>query len=114
VQAAAEFRKQPRYSANFVVYATAECAIAQVQTLLAILQPAGIGYSVALAMTETQEPAAPAPAEEKIPLRTELAVYGVGTFSTTAHFMLLVIIPIWAIEKMQIPTGLLLGFVPAP
>jgi MFS family permease len=78
---------------------------------LAILQPAGIGYSVALAMTETQEPAAPAPAEEKIPLRTELAVYGVGTFSTTAHFMLLVIIPIWAIEKMQIPTGLLLGFV---
>jgi MFS family permease len=75
------------------------------------LPPAGIGYSAVLAMTETPEPAAPPPAEEKIPLRTELAVYGVGTFSTTAHFMLLVIIPIWAIEEMQIPTGLLLGFV---
>lgn len=54
----------------------------------------------------------PAPAAaEKIPLRTELAVYGVGTFSTTAHFMLLVIVPIWAHETMGIPEGLLLGFV---
>lgn len=55
-------------------------------------------------------PAAPS-ADDKVPLKTVLAVYGVGTFSTTAHFMLMVIIPIWAIETMGIPEGLLLGFV---
>ncbi len=62
-------------------------------------------------MTETPETAAAPPADAKIPLRTELAVYGVGTFSTSAHFMLMVIIPIWAIENMAIPQGVLLGFV---
>ena len=56
-------------------------------------------------------PPAPPPTEDKVPLKTVLAVYGVGTFSTTAHFMLMVIIPIWAIETMGIPEGLLLGFV---
>ncbi len=46
-----------------------------------------------------------------VSLRTELAVYGIGTFSTTTHFMLMVIVPIWARVNMGIPEGLTLGFV---
>ncbi len=62
-------------------------------------------------MTDAPQTTASPTDEEKIPLKTELAVYGVGTFSTTAHFMLMVIIPIWTIENMSIPPGALLGFV---
>jgi len=46
-----------------------------------------------------------------VPLRHQLAVYGVGMFSTTSHFMLMVIIPIWARVNLGIPEGLTLGFV---
>ena len=46
-----------------------------------------------------------------VPLRHQLAVYGIGVFSTTTHFMLMVIIPIWARVNLGIPEGLTLGFV---
>ena len=46
-----------------------------------------------------------------VPLRHQLAVYGIGLFSTTTHFMLMVIIPIWARVNLGIPEGLTLGFV---
>lgn len=46
-----------------------------------------------------------------VPLRHQLAVYGLGTFSTTAHFMLMVIVPIWARVNLGIPEGLTLGIV---
>lgn len=45
------------------------------------------------------------------PLRHQLAVYGIGIFSTTSHFMLMVIIPIWARVNLAIPEGLTLGVV---
>lgn len=48
---------------------------------------------------------------DDVTLKTELAVYGIGTFSTTTHFMLLVIVPIWARVNMGIPEGFTLGFV---
>ena len=46
-----------------------------------------------------------------VPLRHQIAVYGIGVFSTTTHFMLMVIIPIWARVNLGIPEGLTLGFV---
>ena len=48
---------------------------------------------------------------EEVSLKTQLAVYGIGTFSTTTHFMLLVIVPIWARVNMGIPEGFTLGIV---
>ena len=53
----------------------------------------------------------PSSERPQVSLRTELAVYGIGTFSTPTHFMLMVIIPIWARVNMGIPEGLTLGFV---
>ena len=46
-----------------------------------------------------------------VPLRHQVAVYGIGMFSTTTHFMLMVIIPIWARVNLGIPEGFTLGFV---
>jgi MFS family permease len=46
-----------------------------------------------------------------VPLRHQMAVYGIGMFSTTTHFMLMVIIPIWARVNLGIPEGFTLGFV---
>jgi MFS family permease len=60
-------------------------------------------------MTDPVSP--PSPSGEKIPLRHVLAIYGVGTFSTTTHFMLMVIVPIWALVNLGIQEGLLLGIV---
>jgi MFS family permease len=48
---------------------------------------------------------------DDVPLKTQLAVYGIGTFSTTTHFMLMVIVPIWARVNMGIPEGFTLGLV---
>jgi len=48
---------------------------------------------------------------DDVSLKTQLAVYGIGTFSTTTHFMLLVIVPIWARVNMGIPEGFTLGIV---
>ncbi len=48
---------------------------------------------------------------DEVSLKTQFAVYGIGTFSTTTHFMLLVIVPIWARVNMGIPEGFTLGFV---
>lgn len=58
----------------------------------------------------TSKPVRTKPSEE-VSLKTQLAVYGIGTFSTTTHFMLLVIVPIWARVNMGIPEGFTLGFV---
>ena len=57
--------------------------------------------------TKTTDQAKP----DEVSLKTQLAVYGIGTFSTTTHFMLLVIVPIWARVNMGIPEGLTLGIV---
>lgn len=46
-----------------------------------------------------------------VPLRHQVAVYGVGLFSTSSHFMLVVILPIWARVNLDIPEGLTLGIV---
>ena len=46
-----------------------------------------------------------------VPIRHQLAVYGIGIFSTSSHFMLLVIIPIWARVNLGIPEGFTLGLV---
>ena len=57
--------------------------------------------------TKTTDQANP----DEVSLKTQLAVYGIGTFSTTTHFMLLVIVPIWARVNMGIPEGFTLGIV---
>lgn len=46
-----------------------------------------------------------------VPLRHQLAVYGLGIFSTSSHFMLMVIVPIWARVNLGIPEGFTLGIV---
>ena len=66
-------------------------------------------YSIGTNMenTKTTDQANP----DEVSLKTQLAVYGIGTFSTTTHFMLLVIVPIWARVNMGIPEGFTLGIV---
>ncbi len=47
----------------------------------------------------------------RVPLRTQLAVYGVGTFSTTMHFMAITIVPLWVVglELSPFVLGIVLG-----
>ena len=66
-------------------------------------------YSNAANMKNTQTTDQTNP--DDVSLKTQLAVYGIGTFSTTTHFMLLVIVPIWARVNMGIPEGFTLGIV---
>lgn len=66
-------------------------------------------YSNATNMENTQTTDQTNP--DDVSLKTQLAVYGIGTFSTTTHFMLLVIVPIWARVNMGIPEGFTLGIV---
>ena len=47
----------------------------------------------------------------KVPLRVECAVYGIGGFSTTMHFMAMTIVPLWVVQLELSPLwlGLVLG-----
>jgi MFS family permease len=47
----------------------------------------------------------------KVPLRVECAVYGIGGFSTTMHFMAMTIVPLWVVQLDLSPfwLGLVLG-----
>lgn len=48
---------------------------------------------------------------DKVPLRVECAVYGIGGFSTTMHFMAMTIVPLWVVQLELSPLwlGLVLG-----
>ena len=48
---------------------------------------------------------------DRVPLRVECAVYGIGGFSTTMHFMAMTIVPLWVIQLDLSPfwLGLALG-----
>jgi MFS family permease len=47
----------------------------------------------------------------RVPLRVECAVYGIGGFSTTMHFMAMTIVPLWVVQLDLSPfwLGLVLG-----
>ncbi len=47
----------------------------------------------------------------RVPLRVECAVYGIGGFSTTMHFMAMTIVPLWVVQLELSPfwLGLVLG-----
>ncbi len=47
----------------------------------------------------------------RVPLRVECAIYGIGGFSTTMHFMAMTIVPLWVIQLDLSPfwLGLVLG-----
>ena len=49
--------------------------------------------------------------DDDVPLRLQCAVYGVGMFSTTIHFMMLVAVPLWVHDMMLTPLmlGIALG-----
>lgn len=49
--------------------------------------------------------------DDRVPLRTQLAVYGIGTFSTTMHFMAITIVPLWVVglELSPFVLGIVLG-----
>ncbi|MEE8283448.1 MAG: MFS transporter, partial [Alphaproteobacteria bacterium] len=46
-----------------------------------------------------------------VPLRVECAVYGIGGFATTMHFMAMTIVPLWVVQLELLPIwlGLVLG-----
>lgn len=46
---------------------------------------------------------------ESIPLRHEVAIYGIGLFSTSTHFMLMPIVPLFAAQQLGLQAGLLAG-----
>ena len=47
----------------------------------------------------------------RVPLRVECAIYGIGGFSTTMHFMAMTIVPLWVVQLELSPfwLGLVLG-----
>lgn len=47
----------------------------------------------------------------RVPLRVECAIYGIGGFSTTMHFMAMTIVPLWVVQLDLSPfwLGLVLG-----
>ena len=47
----------------------------------------------------------------QVPLRVQCAVYGVGMFSTTMHFMAMTIVPLWVVQLELSPfiLGIVLG-----
>lgn len=49
--------------------------------------------------------------QDRVPLRTELAVYGVGAFSTTMYFIAVTIVPLWVVRLDLSPflLGIVLG-----
>lgn len=63
-------------------------------------------------MTETRTATPTGPIDDdKVPLRLQCAVYGIGLFSTTLHFMMLVAVPLWVHDLTLTPfmLGIVLG-----
>jgi len=46
---------------------------------------------------------------QKVSLRHEFSIYGIGLFSTTTHFMLMPIVPLFAAQQLGLKAGLLAG-----
>jgi len=47
--------------------------------------------------------------DEPIPFRHEYAIYGIGLFATSTHFMLMPIVPLFAAQHLGLEAGLLAG-----
>ena len=47
--------------------------------------------------------------EKPIPFRHEYAIYGIGLFATSTHFMLMPIVPLFAAQHLGLEAGLLAG-----
>jgi MFS family permease len=47
--------------------------------------------------------------DEPVPFRHEYAIYGIGLFATTTHFMLMPIVPLFAAQHLGLEAGLLAG-----
>lgn len=62
-------------------------------------------------MRTADDKGAGAPSPGRVPRRTEIAVYGVGAFSTTMHFMAITIVPLWVVglELSPFVLGIVLG-----